>query len=248
MEKAGGVSIIISYKKSKFTEWGRNMGAKIILEVEAKGPNSDFPKLVVDASNKRPVDFSDFNVSIIQDEAGYFKEYFISDVYKYGLTSVLLRQPLNEAILQSNMPARDVASVMITFLEGIIQDNDELIIIDPFLFAPTTDTNYRGLIVAILSHFAQKLGMIRTIVHPNKIDITLRGAVESNLKALNSSLLFTHQTSLDYHDRFWIAGRSRGILTGSSLNGLGKKYALIDRLKDKDVTDILNSLVSAALI
>jgi len=42
-----------------------------------------------------------------------------------------------------------------------------------------------------------------------------------------------------FHDRFWIADEVRGVFVGTSLNGIGRRYAIIDYLQQRDVVDIV---------
>lgn len=54
-------------------------------------------------------------------------------------------------------------------------------------------------------------------------------------------LVFTEE----FHDRFWIANECNGFTPGTSLNGVGKKYASInfmDKEDVKNIIDIVNSL------
>ena len=36
----------------------------------------------------------------------------------------------------------------------------------------------------------------------------------------------------DFHDRFWIAGRSKGLCCGTSFNGVGKRISCINTLSE----------------
>lgn len=43
-----------------------------------------------------------------------------------------------------------------------------------------------------------------------------------------------------FHDRFWIANGNKGFISGTSLNGVGKRYSLIEILSEEDVTSIMD--------
>ena len=43
---------------------------------------------------------------------------------------------------------------------------------------------------------------------------------------------------LEINDRFWIGDQTRGIVIGTSLTGLGNRYALMDYISDQDSADI----------
>jgi hypothetical protein len=45
-----------------------------------------------------------------------------------------------------------------------------------------------------------------------------------------------------FHDRFWLADGARGLVVGTSLNGLGKRYALVDFMQPSDVRDVVQAL------
>jgi hypothetical protein len=56
----------------------------------------------------------------------------------------------------------------------------------------------------------------------------------------NLKIRTTH--SGDFHDRFWIADRTRGVILGTSLNKIGSKIFFIDRPTSSDVTAVLNEI------
>jgi hypothetical protein len=62
-------------------------------------------------------------------------------------------------------------------------------------------------------------------------------------------LSVAHRTSNTFHDRFWIDPIStKGFLCGTSLNGLGKRYALVDHLEPTDAADVLTALRNESLL
>ena len=56
------------------------------------------------------------------------------------------------------------------------------------------------------------------------------------------------RTSENFHDRFWIADRSRGLFVGTSPNGIGKRYALADYMDADDVKTIVDALALERLL
>jgi hypothetical protein len=65
---------------------------------------------------------------------------------------------------------------------------------------------------------------------------------------MNPHISVEHSKSKYFHDRFWIADDLRGIFVGTSLNGLGKKYALVDNIRDSDTNSIVEELRRLELI
>jgi hypothetical protein len=77
----------------------------------------------------------------------------------------------------------------------------------------------------------------------------LLSSIEALLQSHKPSLNIIHSKSDDFHDRYWISGnREKAILTGTSINGLGNKFALVDRVNTSDVRVIVNELKSRGLI
>ncbi|OOE39103.1 hypothetical protein BZG06_15875, partial [Salinivibrio kushneri] len=63
------------------------------------------------------------------------------------------------------------------------------------------------------------------------------------LRHCNSKLLVRDIITNDFHDRFWINPvNQKGLIVGTSINGIGKKISLVDKLQDQDVEVILNEL------
>ena len=52
----------------------------------------------------------------------------------------------------------------------------------------------------------------------------------------------------DFHDRFCIADEVKALFIGTSLNGIGRKYALADFMEDEDTATIVKELRRASLI
>jgi hypothetical protein len=83
---------------------------------------------------------------------------------------------------------------------------------------------------------------------PSKIDSSIKTAIEAKFQTIKPGINFCHTTSSAYHDRYIIShGRERGMIVGTSFNGLGNKLALVDRLNTSDVREIIADLVANAL-
>ena len=60
----------------------------------------------------------------------------------------------------------------------------------------------------------------------------------SLIQKINTSIKVSQKYTDDFHDRFWIIDDKKGLFIGTSLNGIGKRYSLIDYLQDSDVANI----------
>ena len=177
-------------------------------------------------------------------------DYIISE----GFSEFVSVGSVNEDLIRAGETDNKVTNVMIKYLTKIGLDN-ELIIVDPYFYAPRPkNPNYITVLTDVLRTFLPTLNDLIVISLPNTatrtlIDTRIKTDIETSLKSLNPTINITSLTSDSYHDRFWISNnREKGILVGSSLNSLGNKYALIDRLNISDVREIIASLKVEGLI
>ncbi len=180
----------------------------------------------------------------------YFRSEFVEEIVNHGLITFLSFEPMNEDVSTPRTPPDVVVTMMVRYLEKIGVDN-ELIVIDPYFFAPRVDSTYPATLVNILTPFASKLKDLRIVTasHQNAYSAGTRQVVEEALGRSFPSLRVHHTTSNEIHDRFWISnGRTKGILTGTSLNGLGRKYTIMDYLQDADVATLVNEFSASNII
>lgn len=64
---------------------------------------------------------------------------------------------------------------------------------------------------------------------------------------MKSKLQLDTKFTKKYHDRFWICGNS-GLFVGTSFNGVGTKYCLVDYIDHDDVLAIMKSIKDEGLI
>lgn len=221
---------------------------EIIWKLTPKKEVIDYTNLVVKISNEQDINLRDFKVEEITSVIYCFREEIIDYILENGLSSLINTVPLLEHLVPKGATQNTIVDALHKYLDKVGIDN-ELIIIDPYFFAPTSDTTYLSTIDLALEKYLPQVDTLHIITYPNKVDATLKTSIETNLKAKKPSLNILHKTSNEYHDRFWISNkRERGILTGTSLNGYGKKYSLLDRLNTSDVRYIVNSLEALGLL
>ena len=204
--------------------------------------------------HKIPVNLSNFGMSLIPSPIDSFKDEFVDYIKKYGLNSYLKRSGIVECVVGKNTPLSTITNLISDYVNEILEQtatNQELIIIDPYLFKDNSrcsSVDLQNRIENILRLHANKISKITCITDSTKYNATIKNAVEANLKSINSALTIDVQFSADYHDRFWIANRNKGIVVGTSLNGLGHKMALIDFIDSVDVKDVVDDLKTNGLI
>lgn len=122
---------------------------------------------------------------------------------------------------------------------------NDLIITDPYLFTSSRkrDSNdYATAVVGMIAPALAKGLCITAIVCPSGNDDTVRTAVLEQLHARGQHLDITVMESQDFHDRFWIADRARGLVVGTSLNKIGSRIFFVDELSESDVADVVSEV------
>lgn len=226
----------------------------ITIKTERADEIGDILRKMIEEENFNLLDYEftyadDFTTVILSNQSE-----IIDYIIKEGFSEFVSVGAVNEDLIRAGETDNKVTNVMIKYLAKIGLDN-ELIIVDPYFYAPRPkNPNYISVLTDVLRGFLPTLTELIVISLPNTakrtlIDATIKTNIETSLKTINPSLNISSLTSDNYHDRFWISNnREKGILVGSSLNSLGNKYALIDRLNITDVREIITSLKTEGLI
>jgi hypothetical protein len=218
-----------------------------ILELVPKD-GFDITKVVEVYANGRPVDLSACELKQHLSIVDSFRPEFVDYIAKYGLSALFRREPLTEVLVAPGTSSSAVQSLLQAFL-GALSVTTDLVVVDPYFFAPTTDTSYPALIEQVLHPVLATLRTLTVITLPNKVDAKLVTDVTAALVVGAPGLSVAHRTSNTFHDRFWIDPIStKGFLCGTSLNGLGKRYALVDHLEPTDAADVLTALRNESLL
>lgn len=126
-----------------------------------------------------------------------------------------------------------------------LQPTSELIITDPFLFTYSVKDDalpYAQLVSGLISPLLTGGASLVAIVDSHQSHVRVEEAVLAELTAAQPGLQVSVVRASDFHDRFWIADRSRGVIMGSSLNKIGNKVFFIDSLSTGDVVAVLREV------
>jgi len=119
----------------------------------------------------------------------------------------------------------------------------ELVIVDPYFFPsrphPSVE-EYAASVGRLVSPLLNERVKLTVVV--DQPDSGVQAAVERVLASARSPLAMKVVRSKNFHDRFWIADRSRGTILGSSLNKIGSRIFFIDALSDQDLGAVLSEL------
>jgi hypothetical protein len=214
------------------------------------GPAFDQEKFVSDFASKRPVDLSACELREHPNVIESFKDDFIQHLLKHGFTATISRKTLTEALVAPGSTPHYLVQLMHSFLNALAV-TDDLIIVDPYFFAAggkTSNSNYPSLVVQILQPVLSTLKNLSIVTLPNTSVGPVVANVNAAILAAAPHVNVLHKTSNSFHDRFWLEPKNgKAFLTGTSLNGLGRKYALVDHLQQADAADLLNALRAESL-
>jgi len=229
------------------------MGKEFYLIIKPKNDTIISGDVLMKIARKEDFNLNDYEVRVANDLSHLLYDYqkeVVDFIINKGFSNFVNTQGLNEGVIPAGTSQLKIINVLTKYLSKVGVDN-ELIIIDPFFLAPTRLPNYVQLVESILINFLGTIDVIRliTTANPSKIDPTLLGQINTALKVHKPTLQIIHTTTNNFHDRFWISNnRKKGVVTGTSLNGFGNKFALVDRLNTSDVRDVVDELVSLELI
>lgn len=221
----------------------------IIWILKPKKENLDYIDLVVKISNNQDINLSDYEIGQVQSVVHTFKDEIVKYLLEHGFTSLVSSELLLEHIVAKGTPDSKIIPVVQTYLDRVNIDK-ELIIVDPYFFAARPkNPNYVSVLDQILDKYISIIDDLIIVTNSHNVDTTIKNSIETALKAKKPTLNIIHKQHNDYHDRYWISGaREKGIVMGTSLNSLGNKVALLDRLNTTDVRNIITELTNDGLL
>ena len=166
-----------------------------------------------------------------------------------GGSYILSLVELREAVLPKVTPDERPLLVQILSAQLLnLSPRNNLVIIDPYFFAENkNEDGYMEIFSAIFGPIGNKISKI-TFITNDKSNNGLCNKVHAFLSKSNNKLAIDHTVTEDFHDRFWIADEERGMFVGTSINGIGKRYALTDYMREEDVKAIVEELRRSKLI
>lgn len=162
----------------------------------------------------------------------YLKELYV----KRGISSLFKFSIVCDAVLHPGIHVDEITNVIVESLMDL-KGVRNLIVIDPYFFACASDLKALGLLKRMVGAISENLETVTLIT--NGTNRMLKKSVFDAIRSVKSSVNIKDVETNEFHDRFWIDSElNRGIVMGTSLNGIGKKIALIDKLQCHDVKEI----------
>lgn len=210
------------------------MKDKVILSIETDTSENtylEFSRLMGEAGLTER-----YQLSLITNPAGVFVFDVMDLAADVGLSSLL---NLTVSMEDITSPSHDFDFVLDTVLKFVnkLLPAKKLLIIDPYFYADSKLSTLEVLRNLMLP-FAGGVEEL-CIIHDGD---RAKGAVDIR-KVICSAIpgvKITEIPSKEFHDRFWLNPEVKsGVVFGTSLNGIGKKISLVDRLRKSDVEDLL---------
>lgn len=202
-----------------------------IVEITPKGDSTTYADFVEKMHEIGVLE--KFQISQISLPVLFFRHEFLEHITEHGFSSIFKFNIVMEDVTSPSMPINDIENVIIKFIEKL-QGAKKLVIIDPYFFAKSASNDVGALFSRLLRPISSDLEEICFVTNGRKNE-----AKTDILSALNSTIRVHSINTDEFHDRYWIdPENNKGIVIGTSLNGLGKKIALIDSLSEADVAKV----------
>jgi hypothetical protein len=180
---------------------------------------------------------NDFEFHKIPFPVYSFRQEFLDHIAKNGLSSLYNFTNLMEDITSPSMTVNDIEKVIAKFLAHL-NGAKKLIVIDPYFYSKSKTTDVPAIFKNLLSGISSALEEIVFIT--NGRTTATKADIHTVVNTLNTSVQIRDFSTDEFHDRYWIdPDKNIGIVMGTSLNGLGNKIALIDKLNSDDVAEIV---------
>jgi len=166
-----------------------------------------------------------------------------------GITSFMSMVPIKEDIMHITKDRVSIGDMLREQLKNL-SPSKELIIIDGYVFKKREDEELKDHLKFFTDIFSPTISNIKDLkfITSSKYNKANYDFFKKSLTELNPELAVVCNTTEDFHDRFWIIDRTKGLVIGTSINGIGNKYALWDVLCDKDIKYLLKILMELRLL
>ncbi len=148
-----------------------------------------------------------------------------------------------EAILPRTENISGIVTLLAKMLEQLAP-TQEFVIVDRYLLPKSGTSDYLDTLVSLLTPIVKNVRCLILVTGTNYAPQLL---ADLNL-LFEADCKIVHRTSKAFHDRFWIADRQRGLFVGTSLNGIGRRYALADYMQENDIHEVVKALVAEDIL
>lgn len=170
-------------------------------------------------------------------ESSYIFGKIIAGVKKDGITHYTSTVRLLESVLPDGAPQEESLDLLHSMVRTIAPKK-ELLLIDPYLFPERADADYIPFLKKLFGPTFKKITRL-DIITLAKHSKPVRADFLAMVASFNRGIVVSIRHAKVFHDRIWIADKKQGLFVGTSLNGIGIRYAIADYLRKQDVKDIV---------
>lgn len=156
-------------------------------------------------------------------------------IIERGLSSLFYNHLTCDAITHTGIRTDEIEAIVL----GIMSTLDgvkHLLIIDAFFYDDKPDCLL--LLEKIVRSMSSKLEKVTLITHGKRVNT--RPAMHNVFSTVVPGIQINDVVTEDFHDRYWIdVENTKGVMVGTSLNGIGKKVAMIDHANSADSREIV---------
>ncbi|HEX8980533.1 MAG TPA: hypothetical protein VF811_12545 [Parasulfuritortus sp.] len=156
-------------------------------------------------------------------------------IIEHGLSSLFYSQKTCDAIMHPGFTTDEIEAVVL----GIMSKLDgvkHLLIIDAFFYDDKPECLL--LLEKIVRSMSSKLEKVTLITHGKRA--SMRPGMHNVFSTVAPGIQINDVVTEDFHDRYWIdVENTKGVMVGTSLNGIGKKIAMIDHANVADTREIV---------
>ena len=176
-----------------------------------------------------------FSLSCI-DKRIFVQEEARSLLLEKGCTAILTSQQLNEEVLPDSTPRNAIIDTLRYKIDQCFP-SQTLLIVDPYLFPTNPDPDYLADLIQIFDKSLRSCSRLEIATMSNR-NTSLERQAHAQISRVNPNILISTKYTNVFHDRLWITDEARGVFVGTSLNGVGRRYAVVDWLSEDDAIEI----------
>lgn len=161
-------------------------------------------------------------------------------VVQHGISSLFYHHITCDAVLHPGFTTDKIEELILGFV-GALRGLKNLFIIDPYFYS--SEPAVLALFENMVRELSATLESVTFFTRPRRNDKERQDfdptAMHSVMRAVIPTIRIKEVLTDTFHDRFWIdPDNNNGLVMGTSLNGVTKKIALIDRLNRVDATQL----------
>ena len=161
-------------------------------------------------------------------------------IIENGVSSLFYHHITCDAVMHPGFTTDEIEKLILGFL-GALKGTKSLLIIDPFFYS--SDAAVLTLFESMVRELSASL---ESVTFFTKMHMSAKDRVRFDPTAMHAvlakvlpSIKIKDVKTEEFHDRFWIdPDTGKGLVMGTSLNGVTKKIALIDHLSHADATKL----------